>query len=256
MFLAVDIGNSNVVVGIYEPTQGWRKPWRMQTTADKTAAMFEMEVRQFFLEDNLKLGQIEATMLSSVVPALTPIWREVLARLFGFEPLVMSPALYPQLNIGIRNTEEIGSDLVANAVAAFHRVNGAAIIVDFGTALTLTTLDASGDLIGVAIAPGLKTAIQALYKNTALLPEVPLVLPSSAIGRNTTEAIQVGVLMGYVGLVKHLIAAIQAELGQPCKVLATGGLSAVLGAVEAMFDEVDIHLTLDGLRLIHQQVTR
>ena len=147
---------------------------------------------------------------------------------------------------------EIGTDLIANATAAHLLHPGDCMVIDFGTALTFTVIEASGDIKGVNIAPGLKTAIRALVGNTAQLPEVPLELPDSAIGKNTVHAIQSGVLWGYVGMVEGMVSRIKAEVGQDLKVVATGGLSSILHPLHDLFDTVDPKLTLEGLRLIHQ----
>jgi type III pantothenate kinase len=167
------------------------------------------------------------------------------------EPTILNADTYPHLKIAINNPHEIGSDLVANAIAAMYRFpDSHSIVVDFGTALTFTTISKHKEILGVAIAPGLQTAIRALAQNTAKLPEVPLELPLSAIGKNTTHAMQAGVLLGYIGLVPFMIAQIEEELGEKCKIIATGGLSTILKPLEKHFDQIDVLLTLDGLRII------
>ena len=151
-----------------------------------------------------------------------------------------------------QNPYEIGTDLLANAVAAKELHGGDTIVVDFGTALTFTVVDKDGLILGVNIAPGLKTAIKALVGQTAQLPEVPLELPESVLGKNTIHAIQNGVLWGYISMVEGMLDRIQKELGREVKVVATGGLSSILTPLHDRFDKVDRHLTLEGLRIIHQ----
>lgn len=159
------------------------------------------------------------------------------------------------MKIGINNPHEIGTDLVANAVAAVYRFpNNHCIVVDFGTALTFTTISKNKEILGVAISLGLQTAVRALSQNTAKLPEVPLELPASPIGKNTTHAIQAGVLLGYVGAVPFILQQIENELGEKCKVIATGGLSSILTPLKNYFDQIDMLLTLDGLRIIGENV--
>lgn len=250
MLLAIDIGNSNIVFGIYKEKK-WARLWREVTSIQKSAIDYEVILRQYFLEENLKISEITKVVLSSVVPPLTEVLRLMTVRFCDQEPIILGADTYPHLKIGINNPHEIGSDLVANAIAATHRFpNEHSIVVDFGTALTFTTVSKNREILGVAIAPGIQTAMRSLVQNTAKLPEVPLELPSSAIGKNTTQAMQAGILFGYVGLVPFIIEQIQNELGEVCKVIATGGLSSVLKPLEVYFDEIDVLLTLDGLRII------
>lgn len=255
MLLAVDIGNSNLVLGLYYQNE-WTHDWRLQTIVEKSAAEYEINLRNYFLEQNLAISEVNHIAISSVVPELTPVIRDMLWHLFGKEPLVITPEVIKQLPMGVQKPHEIGSDLVANAVAGYNKFKDACVVVDFGTALTFTTISSKGDILGVAIAPGLKTSIYALYKNTAKLPdiEIPLELPESAIGKNTEHALQAGVLIGYVGLVEHLLDHICQELGGSCKVVATGGLSSVITPLKQRFDAIEPMLTLDGLRLINDYI--
>jgi type III pantothenate kinase len=154
--------------------------------------------------------------------------------------------------MGIRQAAEIGTDLVANAQAAYAHFHGACIAIDFGTALTFTAIDAAGGIVGVSIAPGLRSAMRALFQNTAQLPDVPLVYPASAIGKDTEHAIQAGVLIGYMGLVKEILTQMKAELGGEVQTVATGGLVRVLPPIQKLVDHVDPFLTLDGLCLLAQ----
>ena len=175
--------------------------------------------------------------------------------MFGDEIIVVGPDIYPDLNIAIDHPHEIGADLIANAVAAMSRYDQHCIVVDFGTALTFTTISKNREVLGVAILPGLVTAVKALFANTAQLPEVPLELPKSAIGKNTVHAIQAGILLGYEGLVKGLLQRIKSELDGECIAIATGGLSSIIDTLQDEFVEIDRNLTLDGLRIIGERVT-
>jgi type III pantothenate kinase len=170
--------------------------------------------------------------------------------LFQADPLILGPAVYPSLPIKVIAPEEIGTDLVANAVAAFERVRGACIVVDFGTALTFTALDASGEIRGVAIAPGLGSAVAGLSRDTAQLPRVPLECPPSALGKNTVQAIQAGIVYGYIGMVEHLVRRISQEMAEEVKVVATGGLCRVVSPHTKIFNVVEPNLTLYGLEAI------
>jgi type III pantothenate kinase len=175
--------------------------------------------------------------------------------MFSRNPLIVGPDLYSQLKIDVNNPREIGSDLVANAVAAFEKSGGNCIVVDFGTALTFTTISKQGKILGVAIAPGLKTALNTLSEGTAKLPEVPLQVPKSVLGQNTIHAMQAGTLIGFSGLVQTLISRIKQEVNSDCRVIATGGLASILDPDHSQFDQVEPNLTLEGLRLIQETIS-
>ncbi len=251
MLLAIDIGNSNLVFGIHQQTE-WKKVWRLQTLSDESASLFyNQHIADFLLEADIKHQQIKQVMISSVVPALTPTIIDVCQKLFHAAPVVLTPLLFPSLPVTTTNPYQIGADLVANAVAAHHRYPQGSIIVDFGTALTFTTVSEDGQILGVAIAPGIKTAISSLYQKTAQLPpDIPLVYPSSVVGKDTIHAIQSGIMIGYTGLVRHMIQTIRRELDQQHPIIATGGLSGVITALKDDFDIINPHLTLDGLKHI------
>lgn len=249
MLLAIDIGNSDIVFGLHDG-RSWLPVLRVPTHYSSRLEDYDAEVRRLFRENGLDVSAVSRVVLSSVVPGETFLVRSLAVGLFDVQPVLVGPDVYPKLGLDILSPREIGTDLVANAVYAHHTYRPEnVVVVDFGTALTFTVVSGSGKIEGVSIAPGLKTAVKSLSTNTAQLPEVPLVMPASAIGKNTAHAIQAGILWGYVGLVKEMIVQIQAEIG-PCKVLATGGLSAILTPLHGVFDEVDPLLTLNGLRRI------
>lgn len=254
MLVAVDIGNSNVVIGVYKENQ-WHHIWRVETIPGESAIYYEMAIRNFLTREAVRIDRINCVVLSSVVPALTDKFQDLLVRLFPIEPILVGPQTYPQLSLNIDSPNEIGSDLVANAVAALELYKEDCIIVDFGTALTFTTLQKSGRIQGVAIAPGIETAVKALSLHAAKLPEIPLELPGSAIGKNTIHAIQSGILIGYMGLTRGVMDAIKAEAGPHYKTIATGGLSRILTPLEADFDFIRTDLTLTGLRIIGESVS-
>jgi type III pantothenate kinase len=250
MKLITDIGNSDIVFGIYENDK-WQYIWRTPSDLKKSLNRFKTFLMNQFRENEIDLKMIKSVVLSSVVPKLTPIISSLFHSLFGDNLLVVNPMIYPNLTIKIvRNQNEIGTDLVANAVAGYHFAKAACIIVDFGTALTFTSIADDGEIRGVAIAPGIKTAMRALAANAAQLPEIPLKLPDSVIGKDTVHAIQAGILWGYVGLIKGILEQTKLELGGQVKVIATGGLSHILTPLKKEFDFIDKSLTLNGLRLI------
>lgn len=253
MLLAIDAGNTNIVFGIHNG-ESWIHEWRFETIPVRNQIEYEMFLRLNFLESNLKLENVEGVVISSVVPELNDILAEFSKPLISKEPVFVGPRVYGHLPITTQNPYEIGTDLIANAMAGYILYKEDIVIVDFGTALTFTIVNSDGNIRGVNIAPGLKTAIKALVGNTAQLPEVPLELPDSVIGTNTTTAIQNGVLWGYVSMVEGMLDRIKNELGREVKVIATGGLSSILHPLHNRFDQVNRHLTLEGLRFIHESV--
>jgi len=253
MILAFDIGNSDITMGLWNGSQ-WQNQWRIPSLTNQPELFFGVKVRDYFLEASVPVAAVDTIVLSSVVPSLTERMRSVIRSLFGREAIVLGPSIYQQLPIEVLNPFEIGSDLVANAMAAFLKLRRTCIVVDFGTALTFTTIAASGKILGVSIVPGLRTAIKALSQNTAKLFDVPLEMPSSALGVNTVTAIQSGIVIGYEGLVKNMVQAIRKELNDECPAIATGGLSFVITSLRGFFHQVDPLLTLDGLRLIGESV--
>jgi type III pantothenate kinase len=251
MFLAIDAGNSNVVFALFDQKSGkWTNQFRLETKTPKLISQLTKKVPLYFLEHGLQTSQIEKIGFSSVVPEINSIIEQFCQSYFGRSPYLISAKSYETLPIKSLRPNEIGSDLMCNVMAAFSRHTQPVIVVDFGTALTFTAVDSKGEILGVNIVPGLKTAIHSLFTNTSKLPEVALKLPESALGKNTIHAIQAGVLYGYTGLVKGMIEAIESETRLQFKIIATGGLAAILTTLESTFDEVDRNLTLEGLRLI------
>ena len=247
MLLATDIGNTDIVFGIYDDS--WLYQWRHPSGDFVTSGETLIQKLQ---ENRIESSQIDRVVLSSVVPKATEKVKEILSDITGINPFQLGPDLFRRLPMAIKKPDEIGSDLVANAYSAFQKFQQACVVVDFGTALTFTTISGKGHIIGVAIAPGLKTAMNALFSNTAQLAMVPLEVPDSALGQSTPHALQAGILLGYVGLVKEILGRIEVELETPIKVAATGGLSSVLTPLHDRFDIIDKMLTLDGLRLLER----
>lgn len=253
MLLAVDIGNSDITLGLWKDQQ-WKFVWRVATKPDLPELYYGIKIRDYFFESGTEATHVRTIVLSSVVPGLTEKIRNVVRTLFEKEPILLGPKMYDQLPLGILNPYEIGSDLVANASAAYFEYKKTCIVVDFGTALTFTTVSDNGTILGVSIAPGLKTAIRSLSQNTAKLFDVPLEMPASALGKNTVTAIQSGIMFGYEGLVRNVVAKIKEELNMDCLVIATGGLSSQITSVKDLFYSMEPNLTIDGLRRIGEWI--
>lgn len=247
MILAIDIGNTNIVFGVAGQKE-WMKIWRIQTDPSKTADEYEVIFRSLFDSSGINHGEITKTILSSVVPSLIRPFREMLVRLLNHSPWLVEPAMYHKLPIEILKADEIGTDIVADATAAYIRYGGPCMVVDFGTAMTFTTISKRGRIMGVAIAPGLLTALKSLTGNTAQLRDVQLVAPSSVLGDNTIHAIQSGIVLGFAGLVDSMVTRTEEELGENLIIIATGGLSSILQNVANRIQIIDENLTLDGLK--------
>ena len=251
MFLAIDAGNSNVVFALFDEKSGkWTNQFRLETNTPKLISQLGKKVPLYFLEHGIHTSDIKSVGFSSVVPEINPIIQQFCQGYFGVEPYTISAKSYDSLPVRSLRPNEIGTDLMCNVMAAYSKYLKPVIVVDFGTALTFTAVDADGQILGINIVPGLKTAIKSLFTNTSKLPEVKLELPESALGKDTIHAIQAGILYGYTGLVKGMIETIKAETKLNFTIVATGGLAAILTPLKDTFDDIDRNLTLEGLRLI------
>ncbi|MHA7129565.1 type III pantothenate kinase [Algoriphagus namhaensis] len=251
MFLAIDAGNSNVVFAIYnDQTSTWTNQFRLDTQPESLKSQLTKKVPLYFLEHGLGPQDILSIGISSVVPEINAILTDFCQSFLGTKPYFIQASSYEKIPVKTIRPDEMGTDLMCNVRAGWELFQQAFVVVDFGTALTFTVVNKKGEVVGVNIVPGLKTAIHSLTSNTSKLPEVELKLPTSAIGKNTVHAIQAGILYGYTGLVKGMLETIRMETGEPYRVIATGGLSSILTTIEQEFDLVDRNLTLEGLRLI------
>lgn len=247
MLLTIDIGNTNIVFGIYNSNK-WLNNWRIQTDPLKTADEYEVIFRSLLSAGKIGRSSVTQIVISSVVPSLVHPFQEMLQGLFEeASSYVVSPDIYPKLPIKILNPYQIGADLVANALAAFQKYGDNTMVIDFGTALTFTTIGKNSEIIGVAIAPGLITAVSALAGKTAQLPQIHLCPPPSVLGENTIHAIQSGIVYGYTGLVDSIVERTEYETNTKLTTVATGGLSSVVLPLTKRVKIVEPMLTLDGL---------
>jgi len=249
MLLAIDIGNSNIVFGVHDGTR-WFRHWRVQTVRERMPDEYAVLFRNFLHEADLEMEALDQTILSSVVPQLTGALAEMVKQRTGYPPLIVSAQIDTGIHINTEQPQRVGSDLIADAVAAYDRFRSNCIVVDFGTATTFNAVRTPGEMVGVAIAAGLHTTADALVGRTAQLPQIELVPPASVLGRNTIQAMQAGLVLGHLAMVEGLVGRMRRELGGEAQVIATGGLAAVLGPHTDCFDAIDPWLTLDGLRLI------
>jgi type III pantothenate kinase len=252
MILTIDIGNTNIVFGVAD-RNNWLKIWRIKTDSSRTADEYEVIFNSLFSSSDIDKNEISQTVLSSVVPSLIRPFNEMLTHLLNHIPLLVEPSIYKNLPVEILSPDEIGTDIVADATAAFVRYGGPCMVVDFGTAITFTTISKGGRILGVAIVPGLLTALRSLTGSTAQLRDVQLVAPPSVLGDNTIHAIQAGLVLGFAGLVDSIVERTEAELSEKLTIIATGGLSAVLFNVSSRIQLIDQNLTLDGLKFMADQ---
>jgi type III pantothenate kinase len=249
MLLVMDIGNTNVVMAVHDG-QRWIGNWRIYSDSKKTSDEYFVIVERLLDNAGFSGQDMKHAIICSVVPNLTRAFQKVVRQYTGFEAAMVTHDSCPGI---VRSSipPELGYDMLANAVAARNLFPDQAVaILDFGTALTLTVVSADGMLLGAAIAPGLITAVNSLFLNTAQIPQVQLRLPEKAIGRDSEQAIRSGIMFGYCGLVKELIARAEDEIGCRLKVIATGGLSATIAPLIGRIDVVAPLHTLDGLRLM------
>ena len=249
MTVCVDIGNTNIVCAV-EDNGRWNKPFRVFTDTKKTGDEYYAIFSSLFSLRGVDTENVEKVIISSVVPFLTRSIEKNMEKLFGHKPIMVSHSVESGLN---RESipQELGSDLLCNmAYAHSHHPEGPVMVIDFGTALTFSTVSGNGEVLGVAIAPGLVTAVNALFGATAQLPQVELKVPDTVLGRDSMGSIRAGIMDGYSGLVERIIQKTEEELGEKIHVMATGGLSSTISKIIPRLDEVDPILTLKGLALI------
>jgi len=251
MLLCIDIGNTNIVLGLYRGEE-LAAHWRIATDHQRLADEYAILLIELFNHKGYDVGDVDGIAIASVVPPLTGTFVSLSKDYFGCTPLVLDAGVRTGVRIRYDNPRDVGADRVANAVAAHRLYGGPACVVDFGTATIFDAVSAEGDYLGGAIAPGVVIAMEALFARTAKLPRTDLTRPPKAIGSNNVQAIQSGVLFGYVGLVEGMVARFRQELGPDMKVIATGGLAEIIAQETDVIQFVDPWITLKGLRLIYE----
>lgn len=251
MLLAVDIGNTNVTLGVFDGEK-LRATWRMETDVHRMADEYAVTLLNLLHYKGIKAADINGVSMCNVVPPLTSTFIELSQRYFNVTPLVVGAGVKTGVRIRLDNPREVGADRIADAVAAYHLYGGPIITIDLGTATVFAVISKEGDYMGGVIATGIGTAAEALYSKTAQLPRVDLVRPRNVIGTNTVSSIQSGIINGYAALVEGMLSRIQKELGEKIKVVATGGHAPLIAKETKAIDEVNPDLTLIGLRLIYE----
>ncbi len=253
MILTLDIGNSNIKTALFEGGE-MAHYWRISTSLSKTSDEYGILLMNMFAHESVKPEEVEGIVISSVVPTINFTIEHMCQNYFHMQPMMVAPGIKTGINIKYENPRELGSDRIANAVAAYAQYGGPCIFIDFGTATTFGVVDENGSFLGGSIFPGIKVASEALVSGTAKLPRFAIEKPESVIGRTTLSNLQSGMYYGYVGLVKHIVQKMKQELGrQDAIVVATGGMALLISEESKVIDKLDGLLTLKGLRMIYER---
>jgi len=252
MLLVVDIGNTNIALGVFEGNDLIQN-WKIRSEREKTSDEYEITLLNLMSLAHLEVKTINSIIISSVVPPLTPIFQSLSQNLLKVNALVVGPGLKTGMPILYENPQEVGADRVVASVAAFEKYGGPAIIVDFGTATTFDAISESGEYLGGAIAPGIQISAEALYLKTAKLPRIEIKKPKNAIGRTTVTSMQSGLYFGYIGLISNIIEEITKELGMETKIVATGSFASQIFPDLDSIQYLEPSLVLEGLRIIHDR---
>ncbi len=255
MLLVIDVGNTNIVLGVYDGKE-LKYDWRISTDKDKTSDEYGLLFEQIFKYNGIDISEVEDIIISSVVPNLMHSLPNMCLRYFKKNPIVIGPGVKTGMNIKYDNPKEVGADRIVNAVAAYDKYGGPLIIVDSGTAITFCCVNKEGEYLGGAIAPGIRISADALFLRTAKLPKVEIIKPEKVIGKNTVSSIQSGLVYGYIGMIDYIIEKMIGEMGvdsEEIKIIATGGFSNLVAKESKYIQKIDKLLTLEGLRIIYER---
>lgn len=264
ILLVVDIGNTNISLGIFDYRNGesaaspsgegaLAQHWRISTHSEQTSDELSITLRSLFQQEGRDQREITDIIISSVVPPSVPIWERACNKLFNRSPQIVGPGMKTGMPLRYENPREVGADRIVNAVAAFEIYGGPIIAVDFGTATTFDCVSKAGEYLGGVICPGIHISMEALFDRASKLHRVEIARPKSVIGKTTTGALQSGLLYGYAGMVDAMVARIRDELGTPARVIATGGLARRIASESKVIEEVVPFLTLEGLRILYDK---
>jgi len=252
MLLTVDVGNTNTVLGVFDG-ESLRVHWRLTTRREQTTDEYGILVRNLFSTSDIEPGSIDGVAIASVVPPLTPVLVALAREYLEQEPLVVEPGVKTGMPILYEPPGDVGADRILNGVAAFAALGGPVVVVDFGTATTFDVITGKGEYVGGVICPGVGISADALFQRAARLPRVDVRDPGRVIGRSTVTSMQSGLYFGYASMCEGILGRIRDEVGQPIRVVATGGLAETLAADIPSIETVDPVLTLTGLRLVWER---
>jgi len=252
VLLAVDVGNTNIVYGLFEGER-LAHQFRVESARGRTADEYAVQLRALLDMHGIAPSSVQDAIVACVVPSLTEPMVQLVQRAFSREALIVGPGIRTGMAILIENPREVGADRIADAVAGYDRAKGGVIVVDFGTSTNFDVVTPKGEYLGGVLAPGLQISADALFARAAKLPRVEIARPPKVVGKNTVHAMQSGIVYGYVGLVDGIVERLLAELGFPAAVIATGGLAPLIAPMSKTIGEVDDHLTLTGLRILHER---
>jgi type III pantothenate kinase len=252
MLLAVDVGNTNIVYGLFEG-ETLVHQFRVESARGRTSDEYAVQLHSLLAMHGIDAKSVDAAIIACVVPSLNEPMAQLVKRGFGRDALVVGPGIRTGMAILIENPREVGADRIADAVAGFERARGGVIVVDFGTSTNFDVVTPKGEYLGGVLAPGLQISADALFARAAKLPRVEIAKPPKVVGKNTIHAMQSGIVYGYVGLVDGLVERLMAELGFPAAVIATGGLAPLIAPLSKTIVDVDDHLTLTGLRILYER---
>ena len=256
MILLIDVGNTNIVLGIHKNDE-YITSWRISTDTKKTSDEYSVQVMQLFSQYKLNPKEVEGVIISSVVPNIMHSLENMIRKCFGKEPIIVGPGIKTGINIKYDNPKEVGADRIVNAVATYEIYKKPNIVIDFGTATTFCAITERGDYLGGCIVPGVRIASDALFERAAKLPRIELEVPNNIICKSTIVSMQAGILYGYIGQVEYIVKKMKNEMKNKCSeepiVIATGGLANLIAKETNVIDIVDSDLTLEGLRIIYNK---
>ena len=251
MLLAIDIGNTNITIGLFNK-ETLEKTWRISTSRNNTSDEYGTNILNILSNKDISNKDISAIVMCSVVPPLTTTFVDLFKDYFNISPLIIGSGTKTGIKIMYDSPRDVGADRIVDAAAVLHLYKGPAIIVDLGTATVFDAITANGEYLGGAISPGIGVSAESLYKATSQLKRIELIAPKTAIGKTTTHAIQSGLILGYSELIKGMIKRFKEELDNNAKIIATGGLADIISKEVNLFDIIDHDLTLKGLQILYK----